>query len=191
MQKKEDLRVKKTKLAIKQALFQLLEEKPFEKISISDITSRAMINRGTFYLHYEDKFALLESIEEELLEKVETSLAMVTETSLQEALKNHTPLPHIVPVLTYVEENAQFFLLITQRNGNQRIFSKLGEKYYNRFLHIMHIENDEIWQTYSKGVMISTISTVLNTWLSRGMKEPKEEMAAYLTGLVMATLTQK
>lgn len=34
------------------ALLELLDEKPLEKITVTDITKRADVNRGTFYLHY-------------------------------------------------------------------------------------------------------------------------------------------
>ena len=39
-----------------------LEESEFDKVSVTDITQRAQINRNTFYLHYSDKFNLVNSI---------------------------------------------------------------------------------------------------------------------------------
>ncbi|MDN6843038.1 MAG: TetR/AcrR family transcriptional regulator, partial [Staphylococcus equorum] len=61
----EDRRVRKTKTAIKNAFIQLLEEKDLEKITIQNITQLADVNRGTFYLHYEDKYILLSDMEDE------------------------------------------------------------------------------------------------------------------------------
>lgn len=46
------------------ALAELLKEKSFESISIQDITSRATLNRATFYLHYNDKSTLLRALTE-------------------------------------------------------------------------------------------------------------------------------
>ena len=43
-----------------------MEEKGFEAITVSDLTKKADINRGTFYLHYKDKYDLLEQSEEEI-----------------------------------------------------------------------------------------------------------------------------
>lgn len=63
----EDRRVRKTKQAIKNAFIQLLNKKDLEKITIQDITELADINRGTFYLHYEDKYILLSDIEDEYI----------------------------------------------------------------------------------------------------------------------------
>lgn len=66
--KKEDRRIQKTKAAISAALFDLLEEKDFDQISINDIADRANVNRGTIYFHYADKFDLLDKIIEDRLE---------------------------------------------------------------------------------------------------------------------------
>ena len=60
--KETDLRYVKTERAIRDAFFELLEESDFDKVSVTDITQRAQINRNTFYLHYSDKFNLVNSI---------------------------------------------------------------------------------------------------------------------------------
>lgn len=65
-----DLRIKRTQKAIKEAFFILVEEKGFEHISVKDITDKAMISRNTFYLHYEDKYDLLNKICDELMRKL-------------------------------------------------------------------------------------------------------------------------
>ena len=62
MTKKVDLRVQRTKKAILDTFFSLLEEKHFSNITIIDICEKALINRGTFYTHFEDKNQLLEKI---------------------------------------------------------------------------------------------------------------------------------
>jgi len=56
-----DPRVKRTRALIEQAFNELLEEKGFQSISVQDITERAEINRSTFYAHFVDKYALLET----------------------------------------------------------------------------------------------------------------------------------
>ncbi|MGN1123768.1 MAG: TetR/AcrR family transcriptional regulator [Eubacterium sp.] len=65
-----DLRIKRTQRAIKEAFFALVEEKGFEHISVKDITDKAMISRNTFYLHYSDKYDLLNKICDELTRKL-------------------------------------------------------------------------------------------------------------------------
>ena len=59
---------RKTKQLIQTSFIHILEEKPFDAITVGDITKTAQINRGTFYLHYQDKFDLLDRIEQQLFE---------------------------------------------------------------------------------------------------------------------------
>lgn len=56
MEKKTDLRIKKTYLALEKAFTELLEKKPFESITINELCDAAMIRRTTFYKHFDDKY---------------------------------------------------------------------------------------------------------------------------------------
>lgn len=58
--KKIDPRVRRTRLMLYEAFMSVLSEKPFHSISVQDITEKAGVNRSTFYLHFPDKFALVE-----------------------------------------------------------------------------------------------------------------------------------
>ena len=53
---KQDLRIIKTKKVLYMALVDLMREKTFEEIKVSEICARALVNRSTFYAHYEDKY---------------------------------------------------------------------------------------------------------------------------------------
>lgn len=57
---KTDPRILRTHRLLRDALFSLLYDHTFESITIQDITERATLNRGTFYLHYSSKNNLLE-----------------------------------------------------------------------------------------------------------------------------------
>ena len=46
--------MKKTKETIIDAFWQLLEEKPFNKITVQNIVERCHLNRNTFYYHFQD-----------------------------------------------------------------------------------------------------------------------------------------
>lgn len=56
---KNDLRVIKTKNLLFDTLTILMKENSFERIKVSDICDKALINRSTFYSHYSDKYELL------------------------------------------------------------------------------------------------------------------------------------
>ena len=62
----KDLRVIKTKRAIMQAFNELLKEKSLDKITVTELAQRAEINKGTFYLHYTDLYALYQEALENL-----------------------------------------------------------------------------------------------------------------------------
>lgn len=64
---KVDRRRRYTLSVIREAFFALLAEVGFAKMTVADICCRADINRGTFYLHYEDKFSLLDALIDEAL----------------------------------------------------------------------------------------------------------------------------
>ena len=69
-EEKTDLRIRRTKKSIRDAFFELIDENGFDSVTVKDITERALISRNTFYLHYEDKFDLLNKISNELMRKV-------------------------------------------------------------------------------------------------------------------------
>ncbi|WP_028546778.1 TetR/AcrR family transcriptional regulator [Paenibacillus taiwanensis] len=58
----EDIRVYKTKLAIKRGIIELLQHQQFKEITIKHICDQALIGRSTFYSHYLDKYDLLDSM---------------------------------------------------------------------------------------------------------------------------------
>lgn len=61
-EKKQDPRVIRTRRDLIYGMCDLLKEKKFSKITIQDITDRALINRATFYSHFEDKYDLLDAM---------------------------------------------------------------------------------------------------------------------------------
>ena len=71
--KGNDLRVRRTRQLLQHAFLELMEEKGFLAISIQDITERATVNRGTFYAHFADKYALLDLLIREQFQQVVAS----------------------------------------------------------------------------------------------------------------------
>ncbi|MCI5667426.1 MAG: TetR/AcrR family transcriptional regulator [Oscillospiraceae bacterium] len=65
-----DLRIQKTKAAIKKAFLDLRRKKPIEKITVTELSKIAEINKATFYLHYSDIYSLTEEIEDEVIDEI-------------------------------------------------------------------------------------------------------------------------
>ena len=76
---KQDLRYIKTEKAIHEAFHQLLKEKNVQKITVRDISQRALINKTTFYSHYPTMEDFLHSLEQETISSV---LDQISECSL-------------------------------------------------------------------------------------------------------------
>jgi AcrR family transcriptional regulator len=83
----QDPRVKRTRLLLQQALAALFNEKPFEAISVQDITERATVNRATFYAHYQDKFDLADRMARELFQKHLTGSLQMTSPVTEDTLR--------------------------------------------------------------------------------------------------------
>ena len=64
---KIDPRIRRTRKLIMDAFMDLSAQKEFKNITVKDITDEAMINRATFYYHFEDIYDLLEKVLSEVL----------------------------------------------------------------------------------------------------------------------------
>ncbi|MEP7284466.1 MAG: TetR/AcrR family transcriptional regulator [Chloroflexota bacterium] len=72
---KLDPRIKRTRQLLLQALADLLKEKDFSDITVQDISTRAEVNRATFYAHFEDKYALMNyRVQEDLQARLDSKL---------------------------------------------------------------------------------------------------------------------
>ncbi|PQD94238.1 hypothetical protein CYL18_15325 [Pradoshia eiseniae] len=79
----ENLKFKK---ALFDACVELVQEKDFKHITINEVLGRADLNRGIFYLHFADKYDMMDSFENEMIEKIE---AWAREYTLADSAKEH------------------------------------------------------------------------------------------------------
>lgn len=85
-EKKEDVRITRSKRDLRNAFMELLKEQPFDKISVSDICKKATINKMTFYKHYQDKYALLDDCIRAIAENI--YLACVKSGDVESQIEN-------------------------------------------------------------------------------------------------------
>src|SRR2546429_9740971 len=62
-----NLRVRRMKILLREALIALIEERGFDALTIGELTERAMVSRAAFYRNYQDKYDLVEQIFEEAM----------------------------------------------------------------------------------------------------------------------------
>lgn len=130
----EDRRVKKTKNAIKQAFIKLLAEKELERITIQDITSLADINRGTFYLHYEDKYILLSDLEDEILvglaDEIGTYKLVMQDSNLEDFAKIFSE-KILKNIILHIQKDIDFYLVIFKLDRKSHLEDKISELMYS------------------------------------------------------------
>lgn len=77
-----DRRILKSREAIKKAFIELISEKSIDHITIKDIADKANVNRRTIYLHYIDKYDLLDKLIEEHIKKLREICETTSETDI-------------------------------------------------------------------------------------------------------------
>ena len=80
MEKKSDLRVRKTYDALMRAFEELLSGKTFDDITVNELCETAMIRRPTFYSHFEDKYDFLRFYLNEIQARIESEADELTDS---------------------------------------------------------------------------------------------------------------
>lgn len=111
MSSDRDLRVIKTRYLIKNAFATLINEKGFINITVNDIADNAMINRSTFYLHYADKFDLLQKTIDEAIKKILSSVEPQTHI-INGNVDYESFLKNLSDILKTLEENSLIYKFI-------------------------------------------------------------------------------
>ena len=127
--KKEYRSAIRSRKLIRQAFMELLKEKPFEKITVTDIVNRADINRSTFYAHYPDVMGLLDEIQEEIITFFEQYLRNV---SFSDLLEN--PTQYLRLIIKMTDENEELYRLLSNSNVVIKQMEKMKKLLVERIL---------------------------------------------------------
>lgn len=122
--RKEDRRNAYTKRVIRDAVFQLLQTKPIDKITVSEVCKIAEINRSTFYLHYIDCHHVLEQEQERFCDKL---------ISYMEEHKDNAPLDIILDTHKIIRDDSDLYLLLIRSDQPMHSFKKFTD-YCKQFL---------------------------------------------------------
>lgn len=123
-----DRRKRKSRKAIFEACVQLVEEKDFQKITINEIVERADLNRGTFYLHFADKYDMMISFENEMIEKIEQIFINNLPEQKSDHLFIQSRYDTVVEILKCFEENKELLQLLLKSSHNTSFQAKLRSK---------------------------------------------------------------
>jgi AcrR family transcriptional regulator len=170
---KIDRRVSRTRDRLGDALIALMQEKPFDAITVQEVLDRAGVSRSTFYVHYRDKDDLFLSDADEFLEAISTMLSRRGEKSNR-----------VAPVrefFAHVAEAQQLYTALIEA-GIIHDFLELAQGHFAR-----GIERRLVELTSEKGVglkesaataqaLAGALLSLMKWWIDRGKPVPPEQM---------------
>ena len=121
--KKSDYRVILTKRMFRQALTALLLEKPLQSITVKELCEAAGVNRGTFYSHYTDIYALMNAIEAEIFEELKNTLALLSETDKKK--ETGSPFSIYLSLFEFFIKNSDMCTILLGQNSDRRFVNQL------------------------------------------------------------------
>ena len=182
-----DLRVIKTRQAIRIALISLLSEKELSDITISELSARAQVNRKTFYYHFEDIFSLLKwTLDQE-------AMCMFGKYDLVSQRREAVDF-----ALDYINSNHDILHNIVHSIGR----SELSRYFYNDIYEPIHnlvceavkkhsVTAEDSYQVFLSRFLTEAIAGILLDCIERDMGDRKklaEYIAATITGAILGSL---
>ena len=194
MQNSEDLRVRRTRKLLQKALIEAASKKGFSHVTVRDITERAMVNRATFYRHYEDKYDLLEQYIKELSELIDADEGEILPNS-QPLSSLDTPPPGLVKLLRHIQANADFYQVMLGKQGDPALCAQAFRTYieqgYRRILSSQAPQSDpgrppiDLIVSY---LLTAGIGAIV-WWLESDQPTSPEQMAIWLFQLSRASIS--
>lgn len=182
--KNEDLRIIKTKKALFNSLLELMKIKPFEEIKISDICQNALINRSTFYSHFEDKYELLVA----LLDSQKQILISNLRKNEQDVNTKEYFMEMLKIIIDHVDENRNVYssILLKNRNGILiDILIDVSEKdISDRINKRSKILGNTVPSKFVSKFYLGAILSIGLDWLSDNKQYTKDEIVLYLDKLI-------
>jgi AcrR family transcriptional regulator len=194
-----DLRIRKTEALLKEALVELASSRNFGSITVEDIVRRAMVNRATFYRHYQDKYALAVRIIEDTVDRMLAEIsALVPSTFTFDADPTRLELPEaFVELFEYIGRNQRLFQAILdcrelpgiqfrlQRHLEERMRGKL-ETWRAAFKEWREIEHRSLPSDVSVSFSVAFFLAAIGWWLTTGMQYSAREMATWTRNFVFS-----
>jgi Transcriptional regulator len=160
------------------AFIELLAEKGFEKITINDIAERANINRGTVYLHYVDKFDLLDKCIETYVDLLLHHCADSTDTNLNASA--------FQSVFEYIEKNFTIYKLLLSNEGfgifSRRLYAIIAQTVTE--VVCIKPENNAFSNDVTTHFLSSGFLGVLEWWINNSMPCSAQEVTEQLMFLL-------
>lgn len=170
---KIDRRILRTRDRLGDALIELMQEKPFDAVTVQDVLNRADVSRSTFYVHYRDKDDLFLSDVDEFLEAMATMLSRGKDKS-----------DRVAPVREFFAHVAEGQRLYTALVESSRVhdFLELAQGHFARGIErrLIDLPRARGIASGSRAVIAHGLAgamlSLLKWWIDRGMPTPPEQM---------------
>ncbi|GMK38793.1 TetR family transcriptional regulator [Paenibacillus sp. CCS19] len=185
MTERLDRRQARTKQLLRRALLDIIAEKGVDGITVTDITNRADVNRGTFYLHYQDAPDMLNQIMSDITASLLSKMQHMDPAEMRQYARNDAPYPKLVDLLTEFARNADFLKVILGPTGDPaftaRILTEFTTRITSRLADWQPIdENMLVPRDYLIAYISSANFGVLKHWLNTDIKLSPEEVTLIL-----------
>ena len=181
-----------TAIRFNKALLSLLEKKPFEYITISEICETAGVNRSTFYLHYENTSDLLKETTRYIIdkhlayyEKDKTCISLQFETCKQEELLFITD-EYLEPYLTFIKDNQRLFKVSVKQFNSlslNEVYGRMFEHIFNPILERFHVPEKE--RAYVMKFYLTGVFAIVMEWLDKNCSDDMATIIKVITDCVM------
>lgn len=182
-----DRRVKRTKKALRDALFSLLEEKTINQISVTELTTLADVNRATFYFYYTDLLDMLQQIQNETYQLLEEVLCNPTASiSTVEGFAEYAE-----NLFNFCKEHETLVKFIVKNDTNNQVYKQVQSLMLNNIPNTKETFEKENPARYSTNFILNAMVGVMIEWMNEGMLIPPRDMAefcaqTYLSGSAKA-----
>jgi len=185
MKKDEDLRVIRTRKMIRAAFLELMQTIGFDRITVNSLSKKAMINRSTFYLHYSDKYDLLDCLENDILHDIrDIIMDLPADIVATKGLDAKQPMAVFLKILEYIQQERDFFLLITSDNGSPAFMQKMSETIKSVMREKRMTEKLTVPERYMTALITGVQTSIISEWLRTGMEESPQQIAHIITRLM-------
>lgn len=185
--KKDDLRVIKTKKLIRNSFIELSKKISYQKISIKDLCDKAMINRNTFYLHYQNKDDLVKEIVSETIDRYKVNfIPLIAQIFINVRSKNVEGFTNNVKeILTIISEDIELYKIVLSDDYLTGYFGGIVNTYEKIIMDYLNMSTAKAKLIFR--YMISGCSGVLTEWILKNTL-PTDETAKIIAKLALENI---
>lgn len=182
-------KTKKTKQLIQKCFIQILEKKSFESITIGEIAKQAKINRGTFYLHFQDKFDLLEHIEQRLFadlgNHIDELQSSYSSTQTFEKRQEHLA----ATLFSFIEMHSPILKIFLSNHGRAGFHIRFRDAFSEKVR--FNLEKNEsinanlnVPMEYFLSFITSAFLGLIEQWIQNGLDKTPQEMTSLYIDII-------